>query len=59
MNLLYQTEDRLIHVCNSSQLFPNDKDSIIVWTKCGIDVSDNKSFKSNEAITCPECKLLK
>ena len=55
MNHLYKTEDGLIHKCNSTQLFSNDKDSIIVWTKCDIDVPANKSFKSNEIVTCPEC----
>jgi len=55
MNFLYQTKDGMVHECNSSQLFPNDKDSVVVWTKCNIDVPENKSFKSNEAVTCPEC----
>lgn len=55
MNHLYQIGE-LLHACNSSQLFSNDKGSIVVWTKCGIDVPENKSFKSNkEIVTCLKC----
>lgn len=54
MNHLYKSPDGLIHECESSQI-GNDKSTYVVWTKCEIDVAANKSFKSNEAVTCPKC----
>ena len=58
MKLLYKSSDGLIHECRSSQLFPDDKNSVVVWTKCEIDVPDNKSFTSKEIVTCPECRQI-
>jgi len=54
MRHLYQTTDGLIHECEGEEI-GNDKSTYIVWTKCGLDVPSNKSFRSTEAVTCPKC----
>lgn len=55
MNHLYQSPDGSIHECEGEEI-ANGKDTYVVWTKCGlIDVPSNKSFRSEEAVTCPEC----
>lgn len=55
MLYLHQTADGLIHECNGEQIIANDKSTYLVWTKCEIDVPENKSFKSNEVVTCYKC----
>lgn len=55
MLYLHQTADGLIHECNGEQIIANDKSTYLVWTKCEIDVPENKSLKSNEVVTCYKC----
>ena len=55
MKHLYESPDGLKHLCEGCQFITNDIDTYVVWTKCGIDVTENKSFKSEEGATCPKC----
>lgn len=55
MNHLYQSPDGVIHECEGNQIVGNDQTTYIVWTKCGIDIPANQSFKSNEQATCKKC----
>ena len=47
-----KTVDGTIHACDSSRVY---KEINMVWTLCGRDVPANKSFESNEKITCHSC----
>ena len=51
MKHLYEA-DGIVHSYEGGHV---DSDTYIVWTKCEIDVPANKSFKSNEAVTCDKC----
>jgi len=42
----------VVHLCEGKQVHP---DVYLVWTKCGKDVPANKSFMSEESITCKKC----
>ena len=53
-NHLYETPDGLIHACEGGQATIDQK-NYLVWTLCELDVPANKSFRSNEEITCPKC----
>jgi len=53
-NHLYQSKDGKIHACEGGQT-TNDRSTYVVWTKCGIDVPANKSFRSGESVTCEKC----
>ena len=55
MNHLCEDNKGIIHNCEGSELVPGDKDTYVVWTKCGKDVAANKSFKSNEVANCKSC----
>ncbi len=56
MSHLYEDKAGVIHSCESSQMIPGNKGTVLVWTKCNKDVPANKSFTSREFISCPECK---
>lgn len=51
-NHLYQDPAGVIHACEGAQLH---RDVYLVWTKCCRDVPANKSFKSNERVSCERC----
>lgn len=53
-NHLYQSKNGMIHLCEGGHV-TIDKQNYLVWTKCGVDVPANKSFKSYEYVTCPKC----
>jgi hypothetical protein len=53
MNHLYQDEKGVIHACEGSEVHPG---IYLVWTKCEKDVPANKSFKSDETVTCEACR---
>jgi len=55
MKHLYESPDGLIHECEGGHATP-DMQNYLVWTKCEKDVPANKSFKSDEVVTCPKCK---
>ena len=59
MHQLYQDKKNVIHACDSGELKFYKNPINLVWTKCGKDVPANKSFKSKESVTCPNCKQLK
>ena len=44
-----------IHLCKGSRVHENNPDTYLVWTECSKDVPANKSFESDEGITCPDC----
>ena len=55
MNHLYEDKNKILHTCLGSQIHIGNPDTYLVWTKCGKDVPANKSFRSVEEVTCPEC----
>ena len=52
-NHLYESSEKL-HICEGANV-PDITGPYVVWTKCGIDVPANKSFKSFEIPTCLRC----
>lgn len=56
MKHLWEGKRRVIHGCESSEI---QSHITLVWTKCEIDVPANKSFKSNEFVTCDKCIINK
>ena len=54
MNHLYE-ENGNIHTCDSGRAISHDSGTYLVWTKCGIDVPANQSFKSKEVSNCSNC----
>jgi len=53
---LYEDKDKVIHLCEGSQLTPRD---FLVWTKCGKDVPANQSFETwYEDSNCDKCNKL-
>lgn len=62
MNHLYEDNLGVLHACEKSEIHPKHvgNDGItLVWTKCEIDVPANKSFESDERVTCEKCKASK
>ena len=51
----YQDKKGIIHDCKIAQIDEQNTDTRLVWTKCGKDVPANKSFISNEKVTCLFC----
>jgi hypothetical protein len=52
---IYYDDGKVIHACESSEVLPGVR---MVWTKCYLDVPDNRGFTVEgeaPAITCPEC----
>ena len=56
MNHLYESPDKKLHLCEGGQI-TNDRTTYVVWTKCGIDVLANESFKNYEDPTCEKCMV--
>ena len=54
MKHLYEDKKSVIHACESGDMGVRNEITL-VWTKCGKDVPANKSFKSNETVTCGKC----
>ena len=54
INHLYE-ESGVIHKCEGSRIH---KGVYLVWTLCGKDVPANGSFKSNDPVTCKQCKKM-
>lgn len=52
---LYEDKKGKIHQCEKSQIVPNNYGTVLVWTKCEIDVPADESFNSNEEVTCENC----
>ena len=42
----------VVHACDGSEIH---RGIYLVWTKCGMDIPANASFKSNEDPTCAKC----
>lgn len=52
----YEDMKGIIHVCEQTV---SDEYPILVWTKCGRDVLDERSYKTEvSVITCPYCRNL-
>ena len=52
---IYYDDGKVIHACESSDVLPGVR---MVWTKCYLDVPDNRGFTVEgeaPAITCPKC----
>ena len=52
---IYYDDGKVIHACESSEVLPGVR---MVWTKCYLDVPDNRGFTVEgeaPAITCPKC----
>ena len=54
MNHLYESPDGEVHLCEGGHATP-DGQNYLIWTKCEIDIPENKSFKSDEQPTCRKC----
>jgi len=53
--LIKWDDGKVIHACESDYMVPNNRDTILVWTKCQRDVPANAGFYSREKVTCPKC----
>lgn len=51
---IYYDDGKVIHACESSEILPEVR---MVWTKCYIDVPDDKGFTADEVVevTCRKC----
>jgi hypothetical protein len=52
---IYYDDGRVIHACDSAI---TDRGVRLVWTKCDMDVPEDRSFTVEgeaPAISCPEC----
>ena len=52
---IYYDDGKVFHACDSAIM---DRGVRLVWTKCDIDVPDDRSFMVEgdmPAMTCPEC----
>ena len=52
---IYYDDGKVIHACEGSEVLPGVR---MVWTKCYLDVPDNRGFTVEgepPAITCPKC----
>lgn len=55
LNHLYE-EKGAIHNCEGARIHDG---VYLVWSLCGRDVPENKSFKSKETATCPRCEEIR
>ena len=48
------------HLCEGDQMIPNNRDTFILWTRCGKhDVPANKGYEGDiSEVTCTECRGL-
>ena len=58
MNHLYESSDGIVHSCKGEYTSLGNM-NYLVYTKCEIDVPANKSFNSDERVTCPKCLCTK